>query len=232
MRLATLPGVFKPISDTRLLAECVSAEILPGVSTVLDLCTGSGAVAIAASLAGARAVAAVDVSRRAVWSTRLNALLNHARVEVRRGDLVAPFAERRFDLIAANPPYVPSGDRAAPVRGRARAWEGGPDGRAVIDRICASAPARLEPGGALLLVHSSWCGEAATLEALAGAGLEAEVLARVPGPLGPLMSGRAGAIEGRRLIAPGTREEELLVIGGRATAADDAVQHGVTVPAA
>jgi release factor glutamine methyltransferase len=190
----------------RLLA---GDEGLPG-SAVLDLCTGSGALAVAAARAGAAEVTAVDVSRRAALSARLNAALNGVRLRVLRGDLFAPVRGRTFDLILANPPYLPSPTDAVPVRGAARAWEGGHDGRVVIDRITERAAGHLRPGGRLLLVQSSICGERETLRRLSGAGLEPRIVARRRGPLGPLMSSRAENLRARGLLDGA--EEELLAI--------------------
>jgi len=183
---------------------------------VLDVFTGSGALAVAAAREGARAVSAVDVSRRALLSAWINARRNGVRVRVRRGDLFAPVAGERFELILANPPYVPSVDDALPRGGAARAWEAGGDGRALLDGLCAAAPAHLSPGGTLLLVQSSVCGEQATLDRLCAAGLDAERAAAERGPLGPLMRSCAALLEQRGLLAPGAREEELVVIAARA----------------
>ena len=182
---------------------------------VLDLCTGSGALAVAAALCGARRVTAGDISRRSVLTARLNARLNGVRVRARRGDLFGPLNDERFDLIVSNPPYVPSASDEPPTRGLERAWEGGREGRSVLDRICAEAGRHLRPSGAVLLVHSSLCGERATLDGLGRSGLEARVVARRKGPLGPLMSARAAELERRGLLGAGVREEELLVIEGR-----------------
>ncbi len=221
MRLLVPPGVFRPISDTWLLARC-ARSLAPG-ARVLDLCTGSGAVAIDLARHGAAGVVAIDVSRRAVLAARLNARLNGARVDVRRGDLLGPVAGERFDLIVSNPPYVPALDGGVPRRGLARAWDAGPDGRALLDRVLAQAPRALAPGGSLLVVHSTICGEDATLERMRAAGLAASVVARDRGPLGPLMRARAAALETRGLLEPGAREEEVLVLRGtlRALAARD-----------
>lgn len=158
---------------------------------------------------------AVDVSRRALLTTRLNARRNGVRVRVRRGDLFAPVRGERFDLILANPPYVPSAEDALPRRGLARAWEAGADGRLLLDRLIAEAPVHLTPGGTLLLVQSSICGEQATLDHLFAAGLEPERVAAQRGPLGPLMRARAQLLEARGLLAPGQREEHVLVLAGR-----------------
>src|ERR671933_1581281 len=113
MRLMTLPGVFRPRPDTWMLAAHLRAQLRPG-ATVLDLCTGSGALAVTAARAGAGAVTAVDVSRRSVLTVRLNARLNGVRVRALGGDLFAPVRGERFDVIVSNPPYLPSADGALP----------------------------------------------------------------------------------------------------------------------
>jgi release factor glutamine methyltransferase len=210
VRLVALPGVFRPISDSWMLADALRAEVRPG-SRALDLCTGSGALAVAAAQAGAAEITAIDVSRRSVLTVRLNARLNGVRVRALRGDLAAPVAGERFDVVVANPPYVPAATDRLPSRGLRRAWDAGRDGRALLDRVLAEAPGLLAPGGALLVVHSDLIGAERTLERLCAAGLDADVVARRHGPLGPLM--RARAQEG--VLPPGTREEEVLVFRGR-----------------
>jgi release factor glutamine methyltransferase len=209
MRLVTAPGVFRPRSDSLMLAQVLEACVERGRS-VLDPFTGSGVLAITAALAGARATA-IDVSHRAVACARLNARLNGTRVRVRRGDLFAPVRGERFDLIVANPPYLPAASDAPP-HGAARAWDAGRDGRRQLDRLCRDAPDHLAPGGRLLLVHSSVCDPEATIAALAARGLEAEIVDRRRGPLGPLLHARAQLLERRGLLEPGQREEEILVL--------------------
>ena len=195
-----------------MLAGLISRDPrLPG-SRVLDLCTGSGVLAIAAARAGAESVTAVDLSRRAVATTLLNAAVNRVRVEAVRGDLLKPVAGRRFDLIVSNPPYVPSEEDALPRRGQRRAWDAGSDGRILLDRITREAPAHLSPGGTLWLVHSSVCDTGRTLESLAAAGLDPSVAETAPGPLGPLLAARAPMLAERGLIDPDTGDEELVAI--------------------
>ena len=214
MRLITIPGVFRPLSDSRLLADCLRAEMSPGAH-VADVCTGSGVLAVTAALHGAGAVSATDRSRRAVWTTRLNARLNGVVVRAELGDLLEPLAGRRFDLIVSNPPYVPAETDRLPSRGAPRAWEAGRDGRALIDRLCDGAPDHLRPGGSLLIVHSSVCGEESTIRRLERHGLRADVLVRRRGALGPILSARARALEQRGLLGPGQREEDVVVIRAR-----------------
>lgn len=194
-----------------MLARAAAAQGLGRRDSVLDLCTGSGVVAVACALAGAGEVTAIDVSRRAVLTVRLNARRNSVRVRALRGDLFGPVAGRRFDLITANPPYLPSTDDRLPRRGAERAWEAGHDGRALLDRICPRAPAHLRAGGQMLLVHSSVCGIDRTLSQLEAGGLEAEVIERIRGPLGPLLRNRAPRLERRGLLAPGAQEEVVVV---------------------
>jgi release factor glutamine methyltransferase len=214
VRLVTLPGVFRPISDTWLLADALDREPLPAGARVLDLCSGSGALAVRAALGDRRRdVTAVDVSRRAVLTIRLNAALNGVRVRACRGDLFAAVAGERFDAIVSNPPYVPAHSDELPARGPARAWDAGRDGRMLLDRICAAAPDHLRPGGVLLVVHSSLLGTEATEEALRAGGLEVDVAARERGPLGPLMRDRRAA----GLIPP-VEDEDVLVLRGRKAA--------------
>jgi len=153
--------VLVPRPETELLLEAALAA-LPEGGAALDLGTGSGALAVSLALArpGAR-VTAVDLSADALAVARLNAGALGATLELLQGDLFAPLpADRRFDVIASNPPYVPSGEIAGLAREVRRepalALDGGPDGLAVLRRIVAEAPRWLRPGGALLLeMHES-----------------------------------------------------------------------------
>jgi release factor glutamine methyltransferase len=215
VRLVRLPGVFRPRSDTWMLARELVAALPPGrAASVLELCTGSGAVALAAARAGA-SVTAVDVSRRSVWTVRANALLRGLRVRVLRSDLFDAVAGRRFDLIATNPPYVPATSDTLPERGPERAWDAGRDGRALIDPICDAAASHLLPGGAILMIHSSLCGVDETVARLRAGGLEVDVPVRERGPLGPLMLARVAQLEASGALKPGEREEELVIVRGR-----------------
>jgi release factor glutamine methyltransferase len=196
-----------------MLAERVREEPLPEGAAVLDLCTGSGVLAVSAALAGAAEVVAIDVSRRAVLSARLNARLNGRRVTAVRGDLYGPVRGRRFHLIVSNPPYLPGPAPKLPEQGPSRAWEGGPAGRAVIDRICDGARSHLVPGGALLLLHSSVCGIPETLGRLSAQGLDADVVFRHRGPLGPLLQARASWLRRQGLLGEADVEDVVIIRG-------------------
>ncbi|MFE9809899.1 HemK2/MTQ2 family protein methyltransferase [Streptomyces sp. NPDC005227] len=210
--LLTPPGVYAPQDDTELLLRALVRERVDPSTHVLDLGTGSGALALRAAGLGAR-VTAVDIAWRAVLTTRLNALIARRRVTVRRGDLTAAVRGRTYDLVVSNPPYVPSPRARLPRHSPARAWDAGPDGRAFVDRVCDEAPTALRTGGVLLLVHSALCGTAATLRRLADAGFDASVTDRAVIPFGPVLATRRGWLRHQGLLtADDDNREELVVI--------------------
>ena len=172
--------VLIPRPDTEILVEsALSATLAQHLyGRMLDLCTGSGCVAIA--FAKARPtwrVTAVDVSSDAAHVARENvrrAGVVH-NLAVLEGDLFAPLAaDARFELITANPPYIPSGDiagLAADVRDfePRLALDGGADGLDITRRIIAEAPRYLSPGG-LLALEGGFDQAPAVAELLASAG--------------------------------------------------------------
>ncbi|MFH8990383.1 HemK2/MTQ2 family protein methyltransferase [Streptomyces sp. NPDC017940] len=210
-RLLTLPGVYAPQHDTDLLTRCLRREAIDENTTVVDLGTGSGALAVAAASLGAE-VTAVDISRRAVLTTRLNALRNGLPVRVRRGDLTEVLPDDCCDLVVSNPPYVPSPSARLPRRGAARAWDAGTEGRVIVDRVCDAAPRVLRPGGTLLMVHSGLCGVRATLDRLTRLGMTAHVVERAYVPFGPVLKSRRAWLRAAGLIDDAETQEELVVI--------------------
>ncbi len=147
------PGVYVPRWQSAELARRAIAS-LPGSGTALDLCTGSGAVALALQRTRPRArVLATDVDERAVACARANG------VDARKGDLFAPLPpdlEGNVDVVVAVVPYVPTRALALLPRDTlsfesAAHYDGGPDGTAVLRRVVADAPIFLRPGGTLLL---------------------------------------------------------------------------------
>jgi ribosomal protein L3 glutamine methyltransferase len=147
------------------LGEVLAGDLLGGdglvdpekVTRVLDLCTGSGCLAILAALRFAHAtVDAVDISKDALAVARIN-VEQHGledRVRLVRGDLYAPLGEARYDLILTNPPYVDApGMAGLPpecLHEPRIALAGGADGLRLIRRIIDAAPRHLTPSGGLL----------------------------------------------------------------------------------
>jgi ribosomal protein L3 glutamine methyltransferase len=127
------------------------------VESVLDLCTGSGCLAVLAARAFPQAaIDAVDISRDALDVAARN-VADHgleARVALVRGDLFKPLAGRRYDLIISNPPYVDAQGMAdLPRECRAEpklAFDGGADGLDIVRRILNEAAEHLTPQGGLL----------------------------------------------------------------------------------
>lgn len=127
------------------------------VRSILDLCTGSGCLAILAAQAFPAAhIDAVDLSTRALEVARINVSEHElqARIALYQGDLYAPLGKARYDLILTNPPYVSAEAIAAlPPEYRHEpqlALAGGSDGLDIVRRILAEAPAHLTPYGGLL----------------------------------------------------------------------------------
>lgn len=157
IRLAVNPAVLIPRPETEELAEKVIEETKKrGGAKVLDLCTGSGAIAIAAAKNSPADVTATDVSAAAAEVARANALSAGVKVRVLTGDMFAPVAEEKFDVIVSNPPYIPTADiRKLDEKVRAfepvSALDGGADGLDFYRVIAAEAGAHLTEGGVLLL---------------------------------------------------------------------------------
>jgi ribosomal protein L3 glutamine methyltransferase len=127
------------------------------VERVLDLCTGSGCLAVLAAHHFPNAtIDAVDVSKGALEVAARN-VAEHGldeRITLHRGDLFAPLGGAKYDLIITNPPYVDAeGMAALPPECRAEpklAFDGGPDGLDVVRRILHEAPNHLTPDGGLI----------------------------------------------------------------------------------
>lgn len=157
--LLVTPSVFNPRLPRTgaFLAEQLDARVLTGNMEVLDMGTGSGVCAIFAAH-HSRRVVAVDVNAAAVRCARINVALNQLedRIEVRHGDLFAAVAGERFDLIVFNPPFL----RGTPRDDRDRAWRS----LDVSERFAAGLRDHLRPGGAALVLLSSFGGAERFLE--------------------------------------------------------------------
>ena len=151
------PAVLIPRPDTELIVE-LALERLPQGGRLLDMGTGSGAIAVACAHGRPDAqVTALDVSADALAIARANAAANGATVRFLHSDWFAAVAGERFELIASNPPYIASGD-AHLGQGDLRFEPTGAltdhaDGLSALRTIVAGAPGHLAPGGWLLLEH-------------------------------------------------------------------------------
>ncbi|MEU8932281.1 putative protein N(5)-glutamine methyltransferase [Streptomyces sp. NPDC048409] len=180
LRVLVEPGVFVPRRRTEFLVDQALAQA-PDATVVVDLCCGSGAVgaALAAALGNAELHAA-DIEPAAVDCARRNLAPYGGNAHL--GDLfdALPAALRgRVGILAANVPYVPSGEVALlPAEARDHeplaALDGGGDGLDVLRRVAAGAPEWLAPGGCVLVETSERQADAA-VRAFAAAGLTARL---------------------------------------------------------
>jgi release factor glutamine methyltransferase len=163
--LEVTPDVLVPRPETELVVERALAAIAGrGSPAVLDLGTGSGAIAAAIARDRPDAeVTATDESVAALAVARRNAArLGLANLRFLEGSWFGPVAASRFDVIASNPPYVAAGDPAlaALAHEPVRALVAGADGLAALAAIIGAAHGHLEPGGALVLEHGASQGSA------------------------------------------------------------------------
>ena len=151
LRVGVERGVYVPRWQTELLAQRALARLPPG-GIAIDLCTGSGALALVLAPRAAR-VLATDVDAASVACARANG------VEALAGDLFAPLPAAlrgAVDVVCGVVPYVPTSELSLLQRDTFTfetplAYDGGPDGCAVLRRAVVGAAAFLRPGGALLL---------------------------------------------------------------------------------
>lgn len=146
-----------PRFDTEVVAETV-INIAKNMENpeILDLCTGSGAIAIAVKANCECKMTATDVSTDAVALCKENAGLNNLDIEVLTGSLFMPVRKRKFDIIVSNPPYiqsmeVPTLDKEVSDYEPRLALDGGADGLDFYRDIAASAKKYLKSGGYLIL---------------------------------------------------------------------------------
>lgn len=184
---------------------------------VLDLCTGSGVVAIAAAQHQPARVTALDICPEAVRCAGRNAASAGVEIDVRAGTQRTALDCGPFDIVLTNPPYVPVGPDAhqesiVEEAGSASAWNAGPDGRLVLDPICDAAPDLLTPGGTMLIVQSEFADPGHSLRRLRRGGLRVGLAGARRVPFGPVLTARAAWLEGIGALKQGSRVEQLVVI--------------------
>lgn len=195
------PGVFIPRPETESLLEWALAQSLPADAVIVDLCTGSGAlaVALATALAAERPdarVIAVDDDACALDYARRNA--SATRVRLVQADAtdpgLLPELVGTVDLVVANPPYIPAGAQLEPEVGQhdpPHALYGGADGMAVIGPIAVRAADWLRAGGLLAVEHDDTTSQA-TVNIVAATGAFDDVTAHRD------MAGRPRFVTARR----------------------------------
>jgi release factor glutamine methyltransferase len=166
--VAVGPGVFIPRPETESLLEWALAQPLPAQPSIVDLCTGSGALAVALAhdRPGARIIAVDDSADALAYARRNSATTT---IELIEADVTAPglLAEHDglVDLIVANPPYIPDGAQLDPEVAQhdpEHALFGGPDGMRVIGPIVDLAARLLRPGASIGVEHDDTTADATT----------------------------------------------------------------------
>lgn len=197
--------IYPEREDTELLARHASAG--PDAS-VLDLGCGNGRIALEAARSGSRVVA-TDLNPFALQSLRGRALALGLEIDLVRTDLARGLG--RFDVVLANPPYLPTEPASRdPDRWTNVALDGGPDGCRVLSRVLLALPAHLRPGGRAYVLVSSvqrasslarlrtrWTGRGGTARVVAQRELEGERL-EVWELTSPRRRGRARRRDARR----------------------------------
>lgn len=177
LTLKVSPAVLIPRAETELVVARALHHLAPNTSAnVLDLGTGSGAIALAVALERPRAqVWASDESINALALARDNAKANHlGNLIFQRSDWFTDLAPQRFDLILSNPPYIAEGDPdlepAVLAHEPRSALIAGADGLSALRKIITAAPQFLAPGGWLVLEHG-WRQAAQVRQLLESAGM-------------------------------------------------------------
>jgi release factor glutamine methyltransferase len=178
IEVAVGPGVFVPRPETEVVAGWAierAREVAPGPPVVVDLCTGSAAIALAvADEIPAAVVHAVELSEEAlVWARRNTA---GSTVTVHAGDArtALPELDGRVDVVVSNPPYIPADGRVRDPEvlehdPAIALWGLGPDGLEVLRGVARRARDLLRPGGWFVVEHADVQG-AAVLDLLTGQG--------------------------------------------------------------
>ncbi|MBP2045865.1 release factor glutamine methyltransferase [Methanobacterium aggregans] len=168
-------NVYEPAEDTFLLASNLQTG---RKDRVLEIGTGTGLIAITAAKKSMNVVA-TDINPHAIECASKNIITNRTyNVELRRGDLFEAVEGEKFDLILFNTPYLPTGEDEFIENELNAAWDGGKDGREVIDRFLDDLIEHLNSNGRVQLVQSSLSDNDKTLEKLESMGFEASITAK------------------------------------------------------
>jgi release factor glutamine methyltransferase len=205
------PQVYTPQFDTFMLLEHLSVG---NSDIVLELGVGCGLIALCLAQT-AKTVIGVDLNPHSVENAKHNAKQNSIKnAHFIMGDLYQPVGKRQFDLICANPPYVPTPPDWIQTEMIETAWNAGCDGRKVIDRIISGAKEHITPNGRIVLVQSSLADIEKTFSALESCGFRTQILAEKKLKLGPISMGRYKWLLSQEMLEDNLYER-LVVVEGR-----------------
>lgn len=167
--------VYPPAEDTFLLIDNLKIK---DNDSVLEIGAGCGLVSITASLL-AKSVVSTDINPYAIKCIKNNIKINNREnITVLESDLFENINEK-YDLILFNTPYLPVDEEEHVDDDYSKAWDGGVDGRAIIDKFLKEAPKYLKEKGKIQLVQSSFSDNDKTLTYLKDNGFNAEITANI-----------------------------------------------------
>ena len=153
LKLAVFDSVYEPAEDSFMLAKY--AQKIHG--RILEIGCGTGIVALSAAKTHLKnEVLGIDINNAAVKNARYNAEKNKIKnIRFKRSNLFSTIKNKKFDYILCNPPYVPTNKDEKITGSLNHAFDGGKDGRKILDQILWMFENYLEPHGRLILIHSS-----------------------------------------------------------------------------
>ncbi len=165
--------VYEPAEDTFLLAENLMAK---KTDEVLEIGTGTGIISIITSKI-AQQVIAIDINKYAVECAKKNSEINQSNIDIRLGNFFNPVKNQKFDLIIFNTPYLPTNEDERVDDELEAAWDGGKDGRVVINRFIEEVSKYLNAKGRIQMVQSSLANIEETIGRLMEKGFEVSITA-------------------------------------------------------
>ncbi|XRP96364.1 HemK2/MTQ2 family protein methyltransferase [Methanocaldococcus sp. 16A] len=183
IKLKLHPEVYEPAEDSiLLLRNLVDVKN----KEVLEIGVGTGLISIACAKKGAKKVVGVDINPYAVKLAKENAKLNNVDIICLESDLFENVTGK-FDVILFNPPYLPTSDEDKIDSYLNYAFDGGKNGREILDRFIDNLPNYLKKGGVVQILQSSLTGEKETINKLKSLGFKVDKVASLKVPFEELM---------------------------------------------
>ncbi|XRO76748.1 HemK2/MTQ2 family protein methyltransferase [Methanocaldococcus sp. 10A] len=183
IKLKLHPEVYEPAEDSILLLKNL---VDVKNKEVLEIGVGTGLISIACAKKGAKKVVGVDINPYAVELAKENAKLNNVDIICLESDLFENVTGK-FDVILFNPPYLPTSDEDKIDSYLNYAFDGGKNGRGILDRFIDNLPNYLKKGGVVQILQSSLTGEEETINKLKSLGFKVEKVASLKVPFEELM---------------------------------------------